>query len=279
MHFRKNSTRGLRYFLVTVVTLVALCLTGCDPLGGSSATSNPASPSSTKATDSITCPADLAYTQAVVPAQTTLGVPTTKVIVTTNCGTGKREFVPPSGGSYYSPSLSPNGQTVAFSELRDGANSIELYIGSVATGRVTKLTTEAGSGTNASFSPDSTQIAYSWEPDIGTNLADAGIYIVPANGGAMPVKVSDILSGYPAWAPDGKSLAITESLGQDNFLLATVDIASHTQTELVVGLPGQSGAAFYSPDGKFLLFPIAKRAKRNERSCGCTTWQPSKCGN
>ena len=253
MRFKQRKTSRL-----ATAAVAALCLTACQPSGNSgSAASQPAVASPA---DISTCRPALAYTQATVPASTILGEPATKVIVKTDCSGSTREFVPPSGSSYSFPGMSPNGQSIVFSVIRDDGGSVELYIGSIATGKVSKLTTQAGFASGAKFSPDGTKIAYSWAARFGTNLNDTGVYVVPANGSDAPVKVSDLLEGYPAWSPDGKSLAVTESQGQDNLLLVTVDVATHAQTQLALGLLGSTGVAFYSPDGKFLIFPHSETA-------------------
>jgi Tol biopolymer transport system component len=139
--------------------------------------------------------------------------------------------------NYYSPTISPDGMTVAaFRQTRSGNNL--LYVLPAAGGPATRLLANVGFGTltwspdsstiaavtgrrlvtiavasgavttlatgnfnaPASFSPAGTEIAYSSARSMNLNAA-TNVFTIPTAGGAPTQLTSDGLSNNPVWGP------------------------------------------------------------------------------
>ncbi|MGZ6544960.1 MAG: DPP IV N-terminal domain-containing protein [Actinomycetota bacterium] len=121
-------------------------------------------------------------------------------------GTGARQLTTGDGFSDTSPSVSPDGRTIAFTRTDEHGSAI-FTIG-VEGDRLTRL---AGApATDPAWSPDGTQLAFAGSPG-GPN----GIYVIGADG-ANPrlVPGTDELSvAHPAWSPDGMSIVFEAAAG------------------------------------------------------------------
>ena len=109
-------------------------------------------------------------------------------------------------GTVLAPAWSPDGHTIAFSELvRGGWN---VVIRDLATGRERYVTsTPGGLNTTPAFSPDGQWLCYAHAADNGTDL-----YMVSASGTGAARRVTvgrgtDNIS--PTFSPDGARLAFT----------------------------------------------------------------------
>jgi eukaryotic-like serine/threonine-protein kinase len=72
--------------------------------------------------------------------------------------------------------------------------------------RLVPLTAYPGVETAPAFSPDGTQVAFSWNGDKQENF---DIYVTLAGSGARPLRLTDdaALDTSPAWSPDGRQVA------------------------------------------------------------------------
>ncbi len=159
----------------------------------------------------------------------------------------------------YNPSWSPDGRLIAFVRVVEGRRA--LYVVPPLGGQERRIL-DAGSayrlyGRPAWF-PDGKSLAVSVSPDLGKT---AGIMQVPVEAGAPEVLVSPIRGTsrgfdgdfYPAFSPDGKSLAwrrrgdrpalLTKKLGE----AASLEVAA-------VGFDYPVRGVVWSSDGGKLLF-------------------------
>nr|MDT0666375.1 hypothetical protein [Micromonospora sp. DSM 115978] len=96
-------------------------------------------------------------------------------------------------GTGDSPSLSPDGSTVAFAAV-DG----QIVTAPTAGGSPTPVTSESGgSAVDPAWSPNGASIAYF--------LNTGGLYVVGATGNDRRL-VADVTGLEPAWSPDGTSI-------------------------------------------------------------------------
>jgi Tol biopolymer transport system component len=156
-----------------------------------------------------------------------------------------RQFVPYLGGiSAGDVNFSPSGQWLSYVSYPEG----DLWRGRADGTEKLQLTSQPMFVTEATWSPDSTQLAFSTleegEP--------AQLYLVPTTGGAPRL----IFSGHLwiaglSWAPDGNSIIVQDVAGQMHSVLRQIDLKTlHT-----ADLPASEGAVWpeSSPDGRYLV--------------------------
>lgn len=144
----------------------------------------------------------------------------------------------------YAPMWSPNGEMMAFASWRGG--NLQTYVLDIASGEVTML------ADFYSYSP-------SWSPDgeslifIGDNNGD-NLYIVsPVGGDATTFFPLSGELGVPVMSPDGKLIAL--QFTDDNFIsqLAILNLATEE-----VRFLGEADFDYlspsWSPDGEWLAF-------------------------
>jgi serine/threonine protein kinase len=117
---------------------------------------------------------------------------------------------------------------------------------------IVPLTTYAGSELYPSFSPDGSQVAFSWD---GENFDNSDIYIQQIDG-RTPVRLTTdpALDSYPAWSPDGRSIAFTRfhDEGQEVILIPSIGGPERKLLQIT----GSSVA--WSPDARWLVFADGK---------------------
>lgn len=154
------------------------------------------------------------------------------------------------------PSLSPDGNAIAYSSDRSG--NFEIYVKPLVPGaRELQLTSDGEQNFQPAWSPDGKLIAY-YSKNRG------GIWIIPASGGVS--KQITESGSYPAWAPDGSVIAF-QSYPLTDLSATSVGAMPPSTLWMVpsqggapipitqVGTPpGGHGAPSWSPDGKRIVF-------------------------
>jgi Tol biopolymer transport system component/DNA-binding winged helix-turn-helix (wHTH) protein len=164
-------------------------------------------------------------------------------------------------GEKYSPSLSPDGQQLAFAWNGGSGSYFSIYVKLVGAEEPLRLTKQASVDFNPVWSPDGHYIAF-----CRIQKGESGIYIVPAIGGGER-RVRDThweehefyevfwYFGRLSWSPDGKLLAFSDRTSSNEptsiFLLSFDSLAVRRITSRQ--LPGDYNPAF-SPDGRTLAF-------------------------
>ena len=162
-------------------------------------------------------------------------------------------------GSSNFPKLSRDGKLIAYQSLSGGDKS-HIWVRQTAGGEAMQVTKGGDDDWEPDFSPDGTRIAFRSDRDGG------GIYIAPTFGGEPRLLVKG--GGRPAFSPDGIDvLYLTKPLFQDGSLF--VIPATGGAPREVCPDWFAFGSAFWSPDGKTILFLGRRKSQQDLRY----TWQ------
>jgi len=162
-----------------------------------------------------------------------------------------RQLVPLASlaGKEIAPTFSPDGSQVAFAwnEGTDAGHLFDLYVKSLGSERLLRLTHHPAKWMNAAWSPDGSTIAFVRESDQGS-----GIFAVPALGGAERTIVpGGVAFGFSqiSWSPNGRQLAYS-GYSPDTPKINIVSLDSGT-THPLSPAPACLEAAdpAFSPDG------------------------------
>jgi Tol biopolymer transport system component/DNA-binding winged helix-turn-helix (wHTH) protein len=164
-------------------------------------------------------------------------------------------------GEKYTPTLSPDGQRLAFVWNGGAGSHFNLYVKVIGTEESLQLTKQPSLDFNPVWSPDGRYIAFC------RILKDAtGIYIVPALGGAER-RVRNTLwdeqefdqvfrFGRLSWSPDGKLLAYSDRASRSeaaSIFLLSLDSGEVRRVTSAPRARGDSSPEF-APDGQTLAF-------------------------
>ncbi len=168
-----------------------------------------------------------------------------------------------SPGLELDPTLSPDGNALAFSS--DQGGTFEIYLRDLTPGgRRTQLTADGGQSFEPAFSPDGKTIAFH-------SKNRGGIWLIPATGGT-PRRLTRNGS-RPAWSPDGKTLAFQSesspqisdttapALAVSTLWLVAKDGTGRRQLTHAGQPVGAHAAPAFSPDGRRIVFSTSQRAK------------------
>jgi len=145
-----------------------------------------------------------------------------------------------------SPSGSPDGTRIAYSELRESGS--EIYIQTVATGERYAIEAPNGQNSAPSWSPDGERIAFSHRAD-----GNSDIYVLSLADNRL-TRVTDhrLIDTEPDWSPDGGTIIFSSNRGRDPQIYSAV-AQSNAQPRRVT-LDGRSNTgAQYSPSGEALI--------------------------
>jgi Tol biopolymer transport system component/DNA-binding winged helix-turn-helix (wHTH) protein len=170
--------------------------------------------------------------------------------------------VTPYPGNEWFPSLSPDGDHVAFS-WDGGSGNEDIFVKRLGAQDPLRLTTDAAADVGPAWSPDGSQIAFFRKRD----LLHGDIYVVPALGGPER-KVLEVSSNFMiagqlapllAWTPDGKQVVFTGQTDDSGDIATGFDFyLVSLETGAVRALPiagdGFDVGAALSADGRRLAF-------------------------
>ena len=151
-------------------------------------------------------------------------------------------------GEETSPTLSPDGSTVAYATRVNG--QWDIYSQRVGGRNATPIVNDPQRGeAGAAYSPDGSQIAFHESDDVG------GIFVAGATGESVR-RVTDV--GFdPAWSPDGQQIAFaTEEITEPatrlgDSVLYVVAIAGGTPRKVADGDAVQPS---FSPSGERIVY-------------------------
>jgi serine/threonine protein kinase len=165
-------------------------------------------------------------------------------------------------GRQYSPSLSPDGNRLAFVWNGEKQDIYQIYVMQIGGGTPMRITNHPGRPFSLAWSPDDRQIAFQRRVE-GDRVA---IMLVPPFGGPERklAEVSAIPVGL-SWTPDAKWLAFAapNSPGEPHSIwVVSVDTGERRRLTVPRVAPGAFGDATpsFSPDGRMLAFGREEKA-------------------
>jgi len=131
------------------------------------------------------------------------------------------------------------------------------------------LTALAGIEIFPTFSPDGSQIAFTWLPN-GPPLADVYVQVIGKTGTPFRLTNDDGVHTFPSWSPDGKSIALWHSpvgsspwVPSDARLVIVSPLGGAERT--VLEWNGTVQRIDWSPDGQWLaVTPVGVRSSRDK---------------
>jgi Tol biopolymer transport system component/predicted Ser/Thr protein kinase len=156
-------------------------------------------------------------------------------------------------GASLGPTISPDGNLVAFSSDRAGRGDFDIWVRHINQPEPTRLTDHPADDWHPSFSPDGSRLIFRSQRDGG------GIYIVNALGGGLRKVAGPGL--FPRFTPDGESFVYGEDTAwSPGFILRMIRAPVHGGPAEpfipgwgVLAPPNSTGPVF-SPDGRLVIF-------------------------
>jgi TolB protein len=167
--------------------------------------------------------------------------------------------------------LSPDGQRIVFTSLKDG--DLDIYVMNVDGSHVRRLTTQTGYDGGAWWSPDGKRIVYrAYHPTEEKDLASykdllaqrlvrpnkMDLWIMDADGrNQRQITRLGAASFGPSWTPDGKKIVFSSNHHTDpklgNFDLFLIN-PDGSGLEQITTAATFDGFPMFSPDGKLLVW-------------------------
>lgn len=116
------------------------------------------------------------------------------------------------------------------------------------------LTSDEGTETFATFSPDGSQVAFIWD---GPNRDNFDLYVRIVEEGGQPLRLTDnpLPEGGPAWSPDGRSIAFVRHDGRQSAVYLVPPIGGAERKLMDVSIRRWDWSdrhLAWSPDSKIL---------------------------
>lgn len=170
-------------------------------------------------------------------------------------------------GSTVTPTLSADGNLMAYASDREGSRTYDIWVQQVSGGEPLRRTDHPADDWFPSLSPDGSKIVFRSERDGG------GIYIIDTLGGDER-KIVD--KGYwPRFSPDGTLISYLTIPASGDSKLVKMFLVSPKGGQPRPFHPGfcchfsyQGAAPVWSPDGKYLLF----RGRRTDDPASTDWW-------
>ena len=160
-------------------------------------------------------------------------------------GGNRRLVVAKDGVAVESPSLSPNGQTIAY---RNGTavGNMHIHIHQIESGRDFRLTDGAfDRAADPAWSPDADKIVFVDGGSIMISTVD------PFHPQVFQITHDDLHTS-PTWSPDGKQIAFSSVLDGKSNIFA-IDVNGRNRIRLT-NHPAEDEHPDWSPDGRHIAF-------------------------
>lgn len=150
-----------------------------------------------------------------------------------------------SGGSAFSPSISPDGQWIAYSSLGD------IWLMRADASEQQKLTTHPALDQAPSWSPDGTQIAF--HSDRSGQQFQWDIFVMDVDEANLTQITTDpAADGSPTWAPDGSAISFWSR--RDGPLQVYVSALDGQPPVNISNTRSPEEPLAWSPDGQSIAF-------------------------
>ncbi len=185
--------------------------------------------------------------------------------------------------------LSPDGQTIVFTSLKDG--DLDIYTMKIDGTDIKRLTTQAGYDGGPFFSPDGTKIVYrAWHPTDTALTNYQGllkqrlvrpnrmeIWVMNADGSNQH-QITNLggANFAPFFTPDSKRIIFSSNYKNPhsrNFELYLMN-EDGSGMEQVTSHPEFDGFPMFSPDGKQLVWASGRSSKEGELNLFIADWKP-----
>lgn len=143
-----------------------------------------------------------------------------------------------------SPAWSPDARHVAMTLSKDG--NPEIYVLTLATGTLRRLTRHAGIDTDPTWAPNGRQIAF-----VSDRNGSAHIYVMDTEGAAVRQLTAGGYHTQPRWSPRGDVIAYTARAGTFDLWLVNAD---GSQPRRLTAGPGDNMSPSWAPNGRHLVF-------------------------
>jgi Tol biopolymer transport system component/DNA-binding winged helix-turn-helix (wHTH) protein len=158
------------------------------------------------------------------------------------------------------PSLSPDGNEVAFTWAAEKGDGLHIYIKQIGSESLRRLTTEPQAEASAAWSPDGQFIAFLRYMD-SYKQSQKALMLIPANGGRARqiAEVRTLAWAYEgrmlSWHPGGKWLALPIASMDGTYAIYLVSTETGEKRRLTSPpRGGEDGYPAFSPDGRKLVF-------------------------
>lgn len=152
------------------------------------------------------------------------------------------------------PAISPNGSLMAFSSNRSGF--WDLYLMSLASGEVSRLTDTPEFEGSPSFSPDGRWLVYE-RYLTKEESGDLELYIQAIEGDEEPIRLTEDPAAdfSPSWSPLGRQIAfVSNRSGENEIWLADLDKVDERFINLSQSSRSVESHPSWSPDGIYLAW-------------------------
>ncbi len=165
-------------------------------------------------------------------------------------------------GPHFNPRISPDGMRVAYDLYDTGTQTTQIWVGDVARGVQSRLTT-GSSNSQPVWSPDGSRIAFQSD-----RKHQADVYVRLASGMGSDEAITDENSQKIPndWSKDGRFLALFDREPGGNRLirLSAIPVSGDRKPFVVIPpVPNFLGGLRFSPDGHWLAYN-SDESGRNE---------------
>jgi len=163
---------------------------------------------------------------------------------------------------HFNARISPDGSRIAFDLYETGTQTTQVWVGDLARGVETRLTSAPSSNSNPVWSPDGSRIAFQSD-----RKHQADLFLRPASGSGADVAATDSESQSTPqdWSADGRFIVYADREGAGNRLmqLSILPVTPPGQPfTLVPRALNDFGAVRFSRDSRWVAYDLDESGRR-----------------